>query len=142
VLPPEPFLAIDLDWYLHGPAGTSRLELWRWWEERRLRFNRDLFLVGLCSCLLLIIGALGSTVEPGEDVFEPILLFFGPPLYGFAANVAYTAGPIVDTIAYRGSPRRCLLLCGYLFSILLTALPGAWGIAFWIWSLASGKRLI
>lgn len=75
-------------------------------------------------------------------MFEPILLFFGPPLYGFAANVAYTAGPNVDTILYRGSPRRRLLLAGYLLSVLLTALPGAWGLAFWIWRVFSGKRLI
>lgn len=101
-------------WYFGGPAGASRGEIWRWWEQRRFRYNRDLFVVGATTWLLVLFAG-SASVKPGVDFEEPMLMLIGPPLYGILANVAYTAGPVFDMIVYRGAPLRHLLRAGYVF---------------------------
>ena len=56
--------------------------------------------------LVLIAGS--AAVKPGVDFEEPLMMIFGPVLYVILANIAYTAGPIFDTVVYRGSPRKKL----------------------------------
>lgn len=68
-------------------------------------------------------------------------MVIGPPIYAMLANIAYTAGPILDTTICRGAPRRHLLKVGYIFSVVLTALPGIWALAAWLWTVASGTKL-
>jgi hypothetical protein len=89
--------------------------------------HRDLLLIGIATrILVLVVGS--AAVKPGEDFEEPIVMIFGPLLYGALVNAAYTAGPILDTIFFRGSPRRSIFKFGYIFSLVLTALPGAWAV--------------
>lgn len=54
------------------------------------------------------------------------MMIFGPFLYAGFVNVAYTSGPILDMVCFRGTPRRSLFKAGYIFSLVLTALRGAW----------------
>lgn len=68
-------------------------------------------------------------------------MFLGPPIYAILANCCYTFGWIVDTTAYRGSPRRWLLKAGLIFSVVLTALPGIWAVTAWLTSIYTGRRL-
>ena len=69
------------------------------------------------------------------------MMVLGPPLYAIFANLAYTAGPLLDTIVYRGAPRMNLLKAGYVFSVVLTALPGVWALVAWLWTVATGIKL-
>jgi len=132
--------AAKSDWYFHGSAGSSKSDIWRWWRERRFRYNRDLFFVGVGTWLLVLLAG-SAAVKPGVDFEEPIMMIIGPLFYAIFANLAFTAGPILDTIVYRGAPRKRLLKVGYFFSIVLTALPGAWALVAWLWTVATGTKL-
>lgn len=130
----------QLNWYFEGAAGSSRRDIWKWWQERRFRYNRDLFFVGLATWLLVLIAG-SAAVKPGVDFEEPFMMIIGPPFYALFANLAYTAGPIHDTLSYIGAPRRGFLKGGYYFSIFLTALPGVWALAAWLWTVATGTKI-
>jgi hypothetical protein len=69
------------------------------------------------------------------------MMIFGPFLYAGFANLAYTSGPILDTVYFRGSPRRGLFKAGYLFSLALTALPGVWAVVAWLITVVTGQKL-
>jgi len=127
-------------WYFHGSAGSSKSDIWQWWRERRFRYNRDLFFVGVGTWLLVMFAG-SAAVKPGVDFEEPIVMILGPPFYVIFANLAYTCGPILDTVIYRGAPRKQLLKAGYVFSVVLTALPGVWALAAWLWTVATGTKL-
>jgi hypothetical protein len=120
------------DWYFHGAAGSSKRDIWKWWQERRFRYNRDLFFVGAGTWLLALLAG-SAAVKPGVDFVEPIILVIVPPLYAIFANLAYTAGPILDVSIYRGTPRKQMLKVGYILSIVLTALPGVWARGSPVW---------
>ena len=111
-------------WFFDGPSGVNRAAAWRWWSQRRWRYNRDLFFVGTAAWLLVMIAG-SAAVKPGEDFEEPLMMIAGPPLYAALANIAYTAGPILDAVLSTGSgPRKGLFKAGHVFSVVLTALPG------------------
>jgi hypothetical protein len=127
-------------WLFDGPSGITRKEIWYWWQQRRFRYNRDLLLVGLVTLVLVLVAG-SAAVKTGQDFEEPIMMIFGPVLYAILANIAYTAGPIYDTTFYRGSPRKQLFRTGYIFSLILTALPGVWAVVAWISTLLTGRKL-
>jgi hypothetical protein len=129
-----------LTWLLNGPSGTTRKEIWRWWQQRRFRYNRDLLVVGIMTWLLVLVAG-SAAVKPGEDFEEPLVMIFGPILYAIFANIAFTAGPIYDTTFYRGTPRKKLFKTGYIFSLILTALPGVWAVVAWLSTVFTGRKL-
>ena len=120
--------------------GTTRKDVWRWWEQRRFRYNRDLLLVGMVGWLLVLVAG-SAAVEPGVDFEEPLVMIYGPVFYVIFANIAYTAGPIFDTVFYRGGPRKKLFRVGYLLSLVLTGLPGAWAVEAWLETVVTGHKL-
>jgi hypothetical protein len=126
-------------WLFSGPSGTTRREVWQWWERRRYRYNRDLFLVGIATWLLVLIAG-SLSVKPGVDFEEPLVMIIGPVFYAVCANIAYTAGPILDGVFYLGRPRKPLFKAGYVFSMILTALPGVWAVSAWISTSVTGKN--
>jgi hypothetical protein len=97
-------------------------------------------LVGIVSWVLVLVAG-SAAVKPGEDFVEPVMMFFGPLLYTCFANLAYTAGPMFDTALFRGSPRRTLFKAGYIFSLVLTALPGVWAVIAWLITVVTGQKL-
>ena len=127
-------------WLFDGPAGSSKREIWHWWQQRRFRYNRDVLLVGIVSWILVLVAG-SAAVKPGEDFEEPIMMIFGPVLYAIFANLAYTAGPLYDMAFYQASPRKTLFKLGYIFSLVLTALPGAWAVVAWLYTVVSGHKL-
>ena len=110
-----------------------------WWEQRRFRYNVYVGFVGFVTWWLVLIAG-SAAVKPGVDFEEPLAMLFGPFFYGIAANVCYTFGWIVDTTAYRGSPRRGLFKAGFVFSLALTALPGIWAVTAYLITLHTGEK--
>ena len=68
-------------------------------------------------------------------------MLIGPFVYGFLANVCYTLGWVVDTVFYRGTPRARLYKAGMIFSVVLTALPGAWAVVAYLMTVITGQKL-
>ena len=69
------------------------------------------------------------------------MLIIGPIIYAIFANLCYSLGWAVDTMIYRGRPRTVLYKAGLIFSVILTALPGAWAVVAWCITLYTGKKL-
>jgi hypothetical protein len=130
----------DLTWLFCGRSGPSREDVRKWWQQRRLRYNRDLFFIGVVTWILVAVAG-SAAVKPGDDFEEPIMMLVGPFLYAGFANLAYTAGPIFDTLFFRGAPRRKLFKAGYIFSLVLTALPGVWAVMAWLITVVTGQKL-
>jgi len=135
-----------LQFSLARPTGDlgalTRADIVRWWETRRLRFNLYVGIVGVVSWLLvLIVGAGSIAFKPGVDFEEPLAMIFGPFVYAIIANICYTLGWIVDTTLFRGSPRTGLYKTGMIFSMVLTALPGAWTLRSLAYTLTTGHQL-
>ena len=119
---------------------STRAEIVRWWEGRRLRFNMFVGVVGLITWFLVLIAG-SAAVKPGVDFEEPIAMIFGPLIYAFLANACYTLGWIADTVFYRGAPRARLYKSGLIFSVVLTALPGVWAVVAWLTTVYTGRKL-
>ena len=129
------------DLLLHGDAaGTSTLDIWRWWSARRIRYNLLVGMIGFVTWWLVLIAG-SAAVKPGVDFEEPLAMIVGPFVYGFMANLFYTAGPILDCLFFDGVPKKKLFAIGLFFSMGLTALPGLWAVVAWIITLISGHKL-
>jgi len=125
---------------LYGDAaGTSRRDLVKWWEARRIRYNLILFLIGIVS-LILTVFAGGYAVKPGMDFEEPLGLILIPPIYCIMANICYSFGPLVDWIKNNGQPSRRLFRAGLYFSMLLTAAPGLWALFCAVRAFITGEK--
>src|SRR5882672_7604024 len=120
-----------MQWLFNGESGGTRNDIIRWWEGRRLRYNLYVGLVGFVTWWLVLIAG-SAAVKPGEDFEEPIMMFIGPVFYGIMANICYTSGWIIDVAAYRGGPRKKLFKLGFIFSLVLTALPGIGAVLAWL----------
>jgi hypothetical protein len=128
------------EWLFSGPCGVQRRDVFRWWEERRGRYNLFVGITGVISWVLILVAG-SAAVKPGVDFEEPLAMIFGPPVYALLANFCYSLGPLLDVAAYRGRPRRSLFKAGLFFSVALTSLPGLWAVTAWLMTLYSGKKL-
>jgi hypothetical protein len=129
-----------LEWPSEEVSSRTRREIFGWWEARRFRFNIYVGIIGAITWLL-VLSAGSAAVKPGIDFEEPIVMIFGPLIYGIVANICYTFGWIVDTVFYRGMPRTQLYKGGIIFSVVLTALPGVWAVVAWLMTVITGHRL-
>jgi hypothetical protein len=67
---------------------TSRMDIIGWWEQRRLRFNLYVGLVGFVTWWLVLISGSAALRERCRKAFEePLAMIFGPLFYGIMANV-------------------------------------------------------
>jgi len=129
----------ELEWPPESAFVGSRIDI-KWWESRRLSFNAFVGVTGLASWLLVLFAG-SAAVKPGVDFEEPLAMLFGPVVYCIIANVGYTLGWIVDTIFYRGAPRKRLYKTGLVFSLILTALPGVWAVVAWLITVCTGEKM-
>jgi len=129
-----------LSWPTEDAAEYGRSDIVRWWEARRLHFNVYVGVVGIITGFLVLIAG-SAAVKPGEDFEEPFAMIFGPVVYAFIANACYTLGWIADTLSSQNRPRIRLYKAGVVFSIVLTALPGAWAMIAWVMTLVTGHKL-
>src|SRR5271166_2687233 len=114
---------MELDSVFHENVEISRKDIVRWWEGRRIRYNLLVGAVGFVTWWLVLLAG-SAAVKPGVDFEEPIAMLIGPIFYGILANLCFTFGWIVDTVFYRGSPRKILFKGGLIFSLVVTSLPG------------------
>lgn len=129
-----------LSWPTVDATEYTRTDIVRWWEGRRWYFNVYVGVVGVITWFLALIAG-SAAVKPGLDFEEPLAMLFGPFIYAIVANVCYTGGWIVDTLAFQGEPRVGLYKAGVVFSVVLTALPGAWAVVAWVMTLITGHKL-
>jgi len=83
-------------------ASTDWRDAWTWWEGRRLRYNIGLAASGWLAYFVAIgvAIAMGDPVpdNPREIVSRTLLLGTFYLLVMFAANIAYLAGALVETV--------------------------------------------
>ena len=98
----------------------------RWWESRRLVFNKA---VGAAGLVTLAGISLISALPPfGEPLPLPVALV-GAMVYGIAANGCYTLGWLTELLARRVWGREApnlgplLFRQGLIFSVGLTLFP-------------------
>ncbi|QHN02109.1 hypothetical protein FTO74_00970 [Granulicella sp. WH15] len=123
-----------------GSHDLSPRETIRWWIARLPLFNLSLFVVGIITWLLVLIAG-SNAVKPGEDFEEPFMMILGPPVYAVLANLCYFLGPLSDVLFRIGQRRVTLFKTGFVFSLILTALPGAWAVTAWLITIHTGKKL-
>jgi hypothetical protein len=107
----------------------SAVALLRWWESRRLFYNKVVGATGLFTLTGVLLLAPGTgPVLPGAAV--------GVVAYGVMANVCYSLGWLAELMARwlwgRGAPPMGPLLFrqGLIFSVGLTLFPLALAILF------------
>jgi hypothetical protein len=110
-----------------------------WWESRRFHYNFYVGLTGAVSWVLVLIAG-SAAVKPGVDFEEPLAMLVGPFVYALLANICYTFGWMVDITFYRGAPRLRLYKTGIIFSLVLTALPGAWAVVALLITVITGQK--
>lgn len=107
-------------------ARRTPLSTVRWWESRRLTFNKAVGSAGLVTLAgVWILAAL----PPHSSIMPLPMMLAGVAVYGILANVCYTLGSLAELVARRvwgrGAPDLGPLLFreGLIFSVGLTLLP-------------------
>lgn len=115
----------------------SAIQIIGWWELRRVPYNA-IFLVALVVTYLGILGVAGPHLPAGQDVIEPMALFFFIPRYFLIANLCYTPSWIIELVVRQfhfdvpSYLRRRAFWGGVLLSCLLTSCPFWFACAHWI----------
>ena len=125
---------------LYGDAGSpSRRDVTRWWQQRRVRYNLLVGVVGLFTWWSVLLAG-SAAVKPGVDFEEPLAMIIGPFVYAMMANICYSLGPVLDSWRKVTTPSKHLFRAGLFFSLALTALPGFWAIFAWVSTLITGQK--
>lgn len=105
----------------------AALDVVRWWEGRRLRYN---LIVGATGLFTLASVTLMSVIGPRHPGPPPAAFLFVPVIYGLVANVMYTTGWVAELLVLRKLFGRktpvvgaTLFRYGLAFSVGLTLLP-------------------
>jgi hypothetical protein len=107
----------------------------KWWESRRLQYNKIVGATGLFT--LAMVTLLGS-LPPHANGFNLLGMLGAATAYGVAANACYTMGWFLDMAARRVWGRNApdvgplLFRQGLIFSVGLTLLPLIPATLFWI----------
>lgn len=109
------------------------LDIVRWWEGRRLRYNLIVGTAGLVSCAVMVLFDL---LPPrGKWIFPPGRVIV---VYALLANLCYTSGAVLESLmrfiwgddAPPAGP--VLFRQGLAFSVGLTLLPTVLAALFWL----------
>ena len=108
------------------PAQRNVGSIVTWWEKRRVPYNLAVGAAGLASVAWIAIAELIAPGGPGLILvpWQPIVLF------AVGANVFYTLGSVIESIAHKVWGREILPIgpglyrMGLTFSVGLALLPG------------------
>lgn len=123
------------------PEGeSSSQEVSRWWEARRLTYNKLVFGLGIPSFFLYLFFLITSgQLPPGEDAIEPLSILFAPVMVPLMVNICYTFGRIVELLwrVMSGDKTRksgrFLMRLGIGFTLFVVFFPTVmWGLI-WFW---------
>ena len=98
----------------------------KWWESRRLYYNR---VVGTAGLVTLAGVSILAALPPFSSLMPWQPLVIAPIVYGTAANVCYSLGWVAELVARAVWGRRApdmgplLFRQGLIFSVGLTLLP-------------------
>lgn len=98
----------------------------RWWESRRLVFNKA---VGSAGLVTLAVMSLFLALPPHSSIMPLPFMLMGAVVYGVMANGCYTLGWVAELAARRVWGRSApdlgplLFRQGLIFSVGLTLLP-------------------
>ena len=115
----KPATAVEKYFFTPLYYPRSGWSVWAWWEKRRPLYNLAVGAAGMTTLLstFLVWGRL----EPAALALSLV--------YGLAANVLYTAGPLADVALRRLLGDRApavgpaMFRYGFVFSVGLTLLP-------------------
>jgi hypothetical protein len=113
---------------------TSKAEIIKWWELRRIPFNIAVGVTGVVTCAIIAgVDAIAESRfgEPLDFPNSPIGAILGIIGYAIAANVCFSCGWLTE-IAVRkiwqehaGKFAQISFSLGLLFSMLFTLVPAA-----------------
>lgn len=132
--------------YLRRNPPANTLDVIGWWEARRPAFNLMVGVVGLLSCTIIGVVIMAAYFLFDVDLFPEPFSILMIPVYALLANVCYTGGWIAELVVRTIWPQEAEGLAiatfklGLQFSLLLTAMPGTFALAFGIAGLI-GKLL-
>ena len=107
----------------------------RWWESRRLTFNKA---VGAAGLVTLAGMSFFLALPPFSEQMPLSFMAAGAAIYGLAANVCYSLGWMLELIARAAWGRNApdvgplLFRQGLIFSVGLTLLPIVMAALLWI----------
>ncbi|HET7232176.1 MAG TPA: hypothetical protein VFJ16_19370 [Longimicrobium sp.] len=107
----------------------------RWWESRRLVFNKAVGAAGLVTLASL---SLLFALPPYSSPMSLPMMLVGAAVYGVVANGCYTLGWLAELLARRVWGRRApdigplLFRQGLIFSVGLTLLPILVAVFLWV----------
>ena len=107
----------------------------RWWESRRLTFNKA---VGSAGLVTLAGVSILFALPPYSEVLMLPGMLMAAAVYGIVANVCYTLGSMTELLARRVWGRSApdlgplLFRQGLIFSVGLTLLPLLVAVFIWI----------
>lgn len=102
------------------------LSLLRWWESRRLFYNK---VVGAAGLVTLAGFSILSILPPYSSGIDPLAMLTAAAVYGVLANGCYSLGWLLELAARRIWGRQApdvgplLFRQGLIFSVGLTLLP-------------------
>ncbi len=121
-----------------------------WWEQRRISYNQAVGFAGIITVILMV--SCGLIAEPLVGVpigvpDPPMLIPVAIVVYGFLANVCYTAGWVTELLVIKLRPDvnaaafgMHALRYGVKFSMLLTLSPALFSWTALLLSLGLGDR--
>jgi hypothetical protein len=107
----------------------------RWWESRRLAFNKA---VGTAGAVTLGGVSLFAALPPHSSVVPLPMMLMAVVVYGVLANGCYTLGWVTELLARRVWGRSApdlgplLFRQGMIFSVGLTLLPILLSVLAWV----------
>jgi hypothetical protein len=116
--------------YRRTPLSTVR-----WWESRRMVFNKA---VGSAGLVTLACMSFFFALPPHSSFIPLPMMLFGAMVYGVLANACYTLGWVAELLARRAWGRSApdmgplLFRQGLIFSVGLTLLPIILSVISWV----------
>lgn len=100
-----------------APAARRPGAIWAWWERRRLAYN---VWVGSAGAFTVAAGTFLSLLPPHPEGLPPLIIWQPIVLFGVLANVFYTSGAVIETLAEKMWGRQLLPVGPALYRMGLT----------------------